>query len=117
LVTDVRSDGLEDQRLFELRQAAAQRRALAGDVVGGSRSLADALTASSDKGDGYNRARTPYSTGFIFTVRPNAQAPEKASKVDRAAASGGKALLTKKMHELQAEGACGNHSSCMCLCT
>jgi hypothetical protein len=94
-------DGLKE---YELRVAAQQRRA--AEVDGAARAnLEDALTSRDSKGDGYSRARTPVSTGFIFTVRPDVQpVGERAKPTLRE--GGSKGELVKKMKELQSQGEC-----------
>lgn len=116
LYVDAHGDSYEDEvRNFELREAARQRRLERNEVDPGRRNLQEALTGSSAQStDMYQRARTPYSTGFIFTVRPDegsanasAERPRQQQSLLKKAAetkSGGKVQLQKKMKELHTQG-------------
>ena len=98
-------DEFDDVRSYELRAAAQEmsRRKALGEVRAEARDVEQVLAGGgAGINDGYSRARTPYSNGFLFTVRPELKTEVK--KPRKVESTGGKVQLEKKMKELKAEG-------------
>lgn len=102
--TDVRSANFEDNAEIRAVSIATTHQRLSAateaDRKSSSATSVDVFDAGAKKVDPNKRVRTPYSTGFLYTVQPDAFVVEK---LDQSASLGGSRQgLVKKLKDTKA---------------
>lgn len=92
--TDARSASFEDNAEIRAVSIAHARAAVRDEQ---QRSVGDVFDASTKAADPYKRVRTPFSSGFLYTVKPDVQT---VTQLDQSAGqSASRQSLIKKMKD------------------